>query len=115
MISPWVIYLISVLNTVKIISIITTILFGGLSFIAFPVFFDDDEKQCEKFLKIGVCVFVTSLFVAMLVPTKDEMYLMLTLNYLTPENIELMRSFGVETVQQLGDAIANSINKIEVK
>lgn len=111
MISPWVIYLISVLNIVKVISIITTILSGGLSFIAFPVFFDDDEEQGKKFLKIGVCVFAISLFVAMLIPTKDEMYLMLALNYLTSENIELLQSFGIDSVQQLSDVIANSIHK----
>lgn len=112
MISPWVIYLISVLNTVKVISIITSILSGGLSFIAFPVFFDGDEKQGKKFLKIGICVFAISLFVAMLIPTNKEMYLMLALNYLTSENIELLRSFGIDSVQQLCDVIADSVNKV---
>lgn len=115
MISPWVIYLISVLNTAKIISGITSIVSGVFSFVFFPAFFNDGETQDKKFVKRGICVFAVSLFVAMLIPTKDEMYLMFALTYLTPENIELMRSFGIETVQQLGDAIANSINKIEVK
>lgn len=127
MISPWLIYLVGVLITTNSIvefvfgfSLISTMILITCYFAA--VFSDDKDKKPKeaidrmaKWLKRSLIITIVSAILVCLIPTKETMYAMLIVDQLTPENIEAMRDFGVETVQQLGDAIANSINKIEVK
>lgn len=127
MISPWAIYLVSVLITAdKIaefvlgVSLVCTIVF--MLFYFGLIFAEDKSKVSKediegltKWLKRSSIVAAVSAVFVCLIPSEETMYAMLIVDQLTPENIKALRDFGVETVQQLGDAIANSINKIEVK
>lgn len=121
MISPWVIYWIDTLSSMQDLAHITFCL-GGIGVVAFCVVLgslSELEKNLRhtilKALKVATIICGVSILIGVFIPSKETMYAMLVVDKITPENIEMMRAFGVETVQQLGDAIANSINKIEVK
>ena len=127
MISRWAIYLVSVLITAdKIVEFVLGV--SLICTVAFMLFYfglnfaedkskvsKEDIEGLAKWLKRSSIVAAVSAVFVCLIPSEETMYAMLIVDQLTPENIEAMRNFGVETVQQLGDAIANSINKIEVK
>lgn len=84
-----IIYLISVLDKVGSISVVLLILSIVVLFIAGWIYFDtadildDDEEKCIKgFLKVAGIFFVISLLPTVLIPAKEEMYMMaLTKNY----------------------------------
>lgn len=111
MISPWVIYMISVLNSIRCFSGVVFVisLFYVSYLIASYLFWDNRHERCIWSIVIGALVISASMKI--LTPPEQTMYAMLVANYLTPENVEILRSFGVETVQQLGDVIADSIGK----
>ena len=95
---------------------IITIAIFGLCVLASWVEKDEILRNySSKFLKLSLIVYIVITVLSIIIPSREAMYAMLVVDQLTPENIEALRDFGVETVQQLGDAIANSINKIEVK
>lgn len=84
-----IIYLISVLDKVGSFSLVLLILSIVVLFIAGWIYFDtadildDDEEKCIKgFLKVAGIFFVISFLPTVLIPAKEEMYLMaLTKNY----------------------------------
>ena len=115
MISPWVIYWIELLSEVDFFVGFAGAMLLVLSVMASMICCAEDTKIPWHNIKWFLIIAVVLLVVATIIPSKETMYAMLVVDQLTPENIEMMRAFGVETVQQLGDAIANSINKIEVK
>lgn len=115
MISPWVIYWIELLSEVDFFVGFAGAMLLVLSVMASMIYCLEDTKIPWYHIKRVSIIAVVLLVVATIIPSKETMYAILVVDQLTPENIEAMRAFGVETVQQLGDAIANSINKIEVK
>lgn len=128
MISPWAIYLVDVLRTVGSVvefvlggSLICTLLFLILYLAAIldanrnHEIKEKDINQISRWVKLSAIITAVSAIFVCLIPAEETMYAMLIVDQLTPENIKALRDFGVETVQQLGDAIANSINKVEVK
>lgn len=54
---------------------------------------------------IWIYVVFICLFFKILIPTKSDMYAILTAHYLTAENIEVMKSLGIDSVQQFIDMI----------
>ena len=115
MISPWAIYWIELLGETDCFVGFAGCLLFVLSVITSLIWLIEDKKIPWHLIKRFLIIAVVLLIFATIIPSKETMYAMLVADQLTPENIEAMRAFGVETVQQLGDAIANSINKVEVK
>ena len=122
MISPWAIYLVDVLANIKnMLNLVWVFSLMGTSGLGIWLLFNFEDMSEEnkiflfKLFKICLLTLVVSITLNAFIPNKETMYTMLIVDQLTPENIKALRDFGVETVQQLGDAIANSINKVEVK
>lgn len=101
-ISPWIFYLISVLDKLQMVALIFLIVsaaFGGICLFAYldKVF----EKEDIKFIKgIFITLFI-SLSIVIAVPSKKTMCEMMVANYVTENNIEAAK----EDVKELVDYI----------
>ena len=107
-ISPWVFYLVGVLDSLHVLGIVASIglCICGILWLAM----DDDftEKRNKERLKQLACVFsifVTIVFV--FVPTKETMYQMIVAHYATPNNMEYMKDNTVKFIQDVAKAIGD--------
>ena len=107
-ISPWVIYLFSVLSKLNIVTSAVA-LFSGASifFMAINkiIYGDDMEIPFNYKYVIIVCVIATML--AILIPTEKTMLSMLTLSFITPDNIAVTENHIIELVTKIMDAVNN--------
>lgn len=109
-ISPWLLYVVSVLSKVNIISIVLAILSFFLIFplIYFSVGYDNSEEmkdKAKKMLKLDVVIFAVTFLMAILVPTKPTMIQMIGLSLVTPDNIQGLQENLVESIRQIAQAI----------
>nr|DAZ45204.1 MAG TPA: hypothetical protein [Caudoviricetes sp.] len=115
-ISPWVIYLIDLINKFQVIINIALIVLGfviiglGIAWILFLMDWEDDSIiiTCKKYLKKSIIWFVVSGLLFAVVPSKDTMYTMLVLENVTTDNIQAVGKTGKDVV----DYIINQIDKI---
>lgn len=112
MISPWVIYLIETIGAARVASIILAILSLLAYGIELLIRASLWGSRVQKWLLIG---FGISLLLAIFLPNKGTMYVMLGVSLLTPENIEAVRSFSVDTIEQIAEAVASGIEKVTNK
>lgn len=115
-IDPMYLYLIEVLHNVDILNqglfftlSILLVCFGGLCCLEKEV---KQETLKHKRLIICVCsIWVVSLMVAVLVPTKDAMYKMLIAHYVTTDNIQIVNEAIKTNLQDylnmLGETVKN--------
>lgn len=89
----------------------------------FQTMFLDTLNAHESKMIIGIKTFKCLLIIFLiaipiiiwLIPSREEMYFLFIISKATPESIAVMQSFGVENFQQFCNAIANSINKIQLR
>lgn len=127
-ISPWLIYLISVINSIRIFAFIL-----GLSFsiplliyfvsdffnyinedILFPYQLDQYEKIKEKNAKQIKKYFIlclTFILIGLLIPSKETLITMLIANVITPDNINMSNELIKHNVQDYVNIIVDGINK----
>lgn len=96
-ISPWIFYLIELLNNINTILDIFIFIFISLLTILIMVYFsyydfydkdDDIIKSTKLWIKRSIIgLIITGLFITV-IPTKETMYQMLVANYVTYENVE---------------------------
>jgi hypothetical protein len=114
-ISPWLIYWISVLsnlnNLAHTISCISAVLILALIPAYFCIDISEDTKdKVIRILKISIIVFVISGLLSVLIPSKNDMIGMLVLSYITPDNIDLVQDNMVEFVKRIMDIIQSNSN-----
>ena len=123
-ISPWIVYLIDLLDNFQGTISITLVVLGftiiglGLAWILFSIDFDQDDSiiiTCKKYLKKSIIGFVISGLLFEVVPSKDTMYLMLTLNNVTTENMQTIGKTGKDVVDYVTDQIDKIVNKDDEK
>ncbi len=127
-ISPWLIYLISVINSIRIFAFIL-----GLSFsiplliyfvsdffnyinenILFPYQLDEYEelkKRNAKQIKKYFILCLTFILVGLLIPSKETLITMLIANVITPDNINMSNELIKHNVQDYVNIIVDGINK----
>lgn len=127
-VSPWLIYLISVINSIRIFAFIL-----GLSFsiplliyfvsdffnyinedILFPYQLDQYEelkKRNSKQIKKYFILCLTFILVGLLIPSKETLITMLIANVITPDNINMSNELIKHNVQDYVNIIVDGINK----
>ena len=127
-ISPWLIYLISVINSIRIFAFIL-----GLSFsiplliyfvsdffnyinedILFPYQLDQYEelkKRNSKQIKKYFILCLTFILVGLLIPSKETLITMLIANVITLDNINMSNELIKHNVQDYVNIIVDGINK----
>lgn len=123
-ISPWIIYLIDLVDKFQVIINIALIVLGftiiclGIAWLLFSTECDQDDSiivTCKKYLKKSIIWFVISGLLFAVVPSKDTMYVMLTLDNVTTDNIQAIGKTGKDVVDYITDQIDKIVNKDDEK
>ena len=123
-ISPWIIYLIDLVN--KFQGIINAALYVlgfvivglGIMCLLFSMEYDQDDSiivTCKKYLKKSIIWFVVSVLLFAVFPSKDTMYVMLTLDNVTTDNIQAIGKTGKDVVDYITDQIDKIVNDKDEK
>lgn len=123
-ISPWLIYLIDLVYKFQVIINIALVVLGftiiglGIAWLLFSMEYDQDDNiivTCKKYLKKSIIWFVVSGLLFAVVPSKDTMYVMLTLDNVTTDNIQAIGKTGKDVVDYITDQIDKIVNKDDEK
>jgi hypothetical protein len=101
-ISPWIIYAISVLSSVKFILMLGCVVSSivwGMSIIL------NEEDGAKILFKYSSIAFIVCIMPTILIPSKETMLTMLTLHYVTPDNLSLVQNNVVEFIQEIVEAL----------
>lgn len=127
-VSPWLVYLISVINSIRIFAFILGLVFSIpllIYFVSdffnyinenilFPYQLDEYEKIKEKNAKQIKKYFIlclTFILIGLLIPSKETLITMLIANVITPDNINMSNELIKHNVQDYVNIIVDGINK----
>lgn len=123
-ISPWVIYLIDLVDKFQGIISDALCVLGfaivvlGIMWLLFSMDYDQDDSiivTCKKYLKKSIIWFVVSVLLFAVFPSKDTMYVMLTLDNVTTNNIQTIGKTGKDVVDYITDQIDKIVNDKDEK
>lgn len=104
-ISPWIVYVIHVANVISFASTLIAI-FSGLGVALTAVFLAIEDEDLaignmRKAFKVSTIVFAISVVVSIIVPDRETMLAMLTLSFVTPDNITLVQDNLIDFIQKV--------------
>lgn len=73
---------------------------------------EEEAKKYRKKLSITSCICLFIIVLNLFIPTRDTMYKMLVVSYITPDNLDLGVNFTKETFEYFLNQIVEAINKI---
>ena len=107
-VSPWVIYLFSVLAKLNIVaSAVAIFSWASIIFLALCKFIFGDDMEIEFNFKIAVIVAVIATTIVILIPDEKTMLSMLTLSFITPDNVVIAENHIVDLITKIMDAVNN--------
>ena len=115
-ISPWVLYWVSVLSNVNYVlsvvnglSITIIVIIGGIRLVDYINHENGDEivimPNWLKYLKICLIIICISSLLCIFIPDKQTMISMIAVSYITPDNINVSTDYVVELVQRIAEAV----------
>lgn len=127
-VSPWLIYLISVINSIRIFAFLLGLVFSIpllIYFVSdffnyinedilFPYQLDEYEelkKRNSKQIKKYFILCLTFILVGLLIPSKETLITMLIANVITSDNINMSNELIKHNVQDYINIIVDGINK----
>ena len=107
-ISPWVIYLFSVLTELNTVSFAIALLSWVITFfIALNKIIYGDDMEIEFNYKYAIIVAVIATIIVILIPDEKTMLSMLTLSFITPDNVVIAENHIVDLITKIMDAVNN--------
>lgn len=107
-ISPWVIYLFSILTKLNMVASAVAIFSGAsIIFIAFTKFTFGDDMEIPFNYKIVVIVSIIATILVIIIPDEKTMLSMLTLSFITPDNIVITENHVIDLITKIMDAVNN--------
>lgn len=107
-ISPWIAYVIHVASVISFTVILVAIFSGiGIIFTASCLAISDEDFEAgnmKKAFKVSTIVFAISVVVSIIVPDRETMLAMLTLSFVTPDNITLVQDNLIDFIQKVVEA-----------
>lgn len=127
-VSPWLVYLISVINSIRIFAFILGLVFSIpllIYFVSdffnyinenilFPYQLDEYEelkKRNSKQIKKYFILCLTFILIGLLIPSKETLITILIANVITPDNINMSNELIKHNVQDYVNIIVDGINK----
>ena len=108
-VSPWIIYLFSILTKLNIVAFsIAVFSWVSIFFIFLNKIIYGDDLEIEFNYKIAVIVAVIATTIVILIPTEKTMLAMLTLSFITPDNVVIAENHIIELVTKIMDAASNA-------
>ena len=106
-ISPWVIYLFSVLTKLNMVaSAIVIFSCASMVFITMLRFIYDD-MEIEFNYKIVVIISIIATILVIIIPDEKTMLAMLTLSFITPDNVVITENHIIDLITKIMDAVNN--------
>ena len=107
-VSPWIIYLFSILTKLNIVAFsIAVFSWVSIFFIFLNKIIYGDDLEIEFNYKIAVIVAVIATTIVILIPTEKTMLAMLTLSFITPDNVVIAENHIIDLVTKIMDAVNN--------
>ena len=107
-VSPWIIYLFSILTKLNIVAFsIAVFSWVSIFFIFLNKIIYGDDLEIEFNYKIAVIVTVIATTIVILIPTEKTMLAMLTLSFITPDNVVIAENHIIDLVTKIMDAVNN--------
>lgn len=113
-INPWIIYATSVIGNVRGLSMVGIIIcVGVLTFVGlvYTLNLDADEKsvrRSKKVAKYATVVLLIFVVLALTLPDRETLATMIALQYITPDNVQLVQGNIVDFVSEIMQAISKS-------
>lgn len=106
-ISPWIIYTVHVLSSVRDLCC-GTLVFSVVGTIAFTIMgLVEDEEKALKIAKILAVITVVNTIIVIIIPSKDILLTMIATSYITPDNIQLVQGNVLEFIKKISEAVQN--------
>ena len=107
-VSPWVIYLFSVLSKLNIV-VSAVAIFSGASifFMAINKIIYGDDMEIPFNYKYVIIVAVIATIIVILIPDEKTMLAMLTLSFITPDNVVITENHIIDLITKIMDAVNN--------
>lgn len=107
-ISPWVIYLFSVLAKLNIVaSAVAIFSWASIIFLALGKFIFGDDVEIPFNYKNVITISVIATMLAILIPDEKTMLSMLTLSFITPDNVVITENHIIDLITKIMDAVNN--------
>ena len=105
-ISPWVIYLFSVLSKLNIVaSAVAIFSWATIFFIALDKIIYGDDMEIEFNYKYAIIVAVIATILVIIIPNEKTMLSMLTLSFITPDNVVIAENHIIDLITKIMDAV----------
>lgn len=108
-ISPWIIYAVSLVSKIGIVATIAAIILGTGMLLACAPYFLDDSDPAGEFLKKAWVPFAICIAVIVLVPDEKTLMTMIAVQYITPDNISAVQGNVVDFVGQIAQAVKENV------
>lgn len=107
-ISPWIIYLFSVLAKLNIVAFaIAAFSWAAIFFMALNEIIYGDDMEVKFSYKNAIIVAVIATIIVIIIPNEKTMLTMLTLSFITPDNVIIAENHIIELVTKIMDAVNN--------
>ena len=107
-ISPWVIYAVHIMESVRVVAIIMAV--GYTMILPLVWMFEDMNGGNEKFVTFMLrqkWYLIVSLVLLVVIPTKEDILSMIALYYITPDNVQAVQGNVLEFIRQISEAVQN--------
>ena len=107
-ISPWIIYLFSVLTKLNIVASAVAIFSGAsIFFMVINKIIYGDDMEIPFNYKIVIIISVIATMLTILIPDEKTMLSMLTLSFITPDNVVIAENHIIDLITKIMDAVNN--------
>ena len=105
-VSPWIIYLFSILTKLNTVAFAVTMFsWAAILFIGLYKLINGDDTEIEFNFKNAIIVAVIATTIVILIPTEKTMLAMLTLSFITPDNIGVAEDHIIDLITKIMDAV----------
>ena len=105
-VSPWIIYLFSVLTKLNMVASAVAIFSGAsIIFIALTKFTFGDDMEIPFNYKNVIIVSIIATILVIIIPNEKTMLSMLTLSFITPDNIVIAENHIIDLVTKIMDVV----------
>ena len=120
-ISPWLVYFISISTSIKAVFATITIVSLAIAFFiilynfieedSMDRLYDSETKKLDSSFKKLIAFIIFSSILAVFIPTKETIIAMYIANMITPDNLNLANEVFKSNLKDYLDIITNSLNK----
>lgn len=105
-VSPWIIYLFSILTKLNVVASIATLFsWAAIFFIGLYKIIYGDDMEIEFNFKNAIIIAVIATTIVILIPTEKTMLAMLTLSFITPDNVVIAEDHVIDLITKIMDAV----------